>query len=194
MAFLKRSWPLGAIFAPLALILILAPFNRAQAPAAPGQASAATGSITILLNGKVIGAAPVLNLQAAPTTAVPSGVLGSCQPNAVLNSIDCNFNINSVFAASIPQVQAGLNVCAPAGGTPSYACLLPGQALGAYTLHMPIWFVPDVSCVSSCTVQMVASLPPVSIKQSDGVTDPGGALIGGRGYWIWYDGMVFRIA
>jgi hypothetical protein len=148
-----------------------------------------------MVNGQVVGAAPVLNLQAFGASVLPSGVVGSCSPNSTLNSIDCNFNTNTVYTPNVAQVQAGLNVCITATGTPAYACpTLGGIALQTYTTGQPIFLVPDVTCSTSCTVQIVQGAAPVAIKLSNGTMDPDGSLLGGQGRWIWFDGTVFRLS
>jgi hypothetical protein len=162
-------------------------------PPAPGSASVATGTITILLNGAVIGAAPVLNLQATSASGGASGILGTCVPDATLNSIDCNLNINSVFTATLDQVHANQNFCDSTNGTTGYTCDLPSKALLAYARGNAFLLAVDTTCVPGCSLTINGLQPPLTVYQSDGATAANGTPIAGHAVWVWFDGTVLRL-
>ena len=84
------------------------------------------------------------------------------------------------------------NYCFSATGSTSYACRISNGTLAAYSTGMTFVLVVDVPCNTKCSLN-VDALGPVSIKRSDGVTDPGGTLAAGQPQWVFYDGKVFRL-
>jgi hypothetical protein len=97
----------------------------------------------------------------------------------------------AVFATKIVQESGACNVLVSNNGTTAYTPSLAGcQALTAYTQWQVFALVVDTTCSSSCTIN-IDGLGIKSIKQSDGVTDPGGTLIANRPRNIAYNGSVF---
>ena len=193
MAVLNQPLKWLAVFGVCAVWIGVVLLLQAQPPATPGQAAVATGTITILLNGQVIGAAPVLNLLAQSPGAGPSGILGSCVPNAALNSIDCGLNLNSVVAPTFGQLYANPLFCKSSNGTIAYVCSL-NNFPGPPTVGMTVDLLTDTTCVVSCTLNLTGGAgPSYTIYQSDGATAPNGAIISGQLKPLWFDGTVLRI-
>jgi hypothetical protein len=152
----------------------------------PGSVNAATGTITILLNGAPVGTTQVLNM------ALGTGVLWSCAPDAALNSVDCNGNFNSALIATHDQIHANDNFCDSTNGTPQYTCSLSSKALLSYSRGSAFLLAVDTTCSTICALS-VNGLPSITINQPDGVTAPNGLLAAGRARWIWFDGSIFRL-
>lgn len=165
----------------------------AQAPSTPSTPQACNGAVTVLLNGSPLPSpfsGCVLNIKSGP------GILATPASDPAIGGTDISFSLNTAFAPSFVQLQANPLYCASSNGTPQYACSLSGNgpALAKYSKGLELLFLPDVTCAAACSLQVdQGGTQPISIKQPDGVTDPGGALIAGQAKHIWFDGSVFRI-
>jgi hypothetical protein len=159
--------------------------THAQAPSQPGPAQAATGTITILVNGQPIATGSVINLTGG------SGVVASAKADPAISGTDIELDSNTAVLASLDQVHAGPNACVSTNGTTTYTCKLPNRALPAYGTG-PYLLIPDVACPANCTVD-IDGRGALSIKQADGITDPDGAITARQAYWIWYDGTLMRL-
>jgi len=158
-------------------------FLKAQPPAPPGQAQAASGTITILVDGKAVATGGVINLKAG------NGVVATATPNLAINGTDIEFDSSTAFLATIDQVHSNLNFCHSSNGTPSLTCDLPSRALPAYLPGAVFLVLSDTSCVP-CSLN-ISTLGVRGVKQADGTTDA--ALAGGQPRFVWYDGVVFRL-
>lgn len=164
------------------LFILVALTARAQAPAPPGPPSAATGTITILLNGQVIGSAPVLNLQAYGLAT--SGILATAVPNSSLNSIDIVFNANSILVPTFNQIENNPNFCNSTNGTPNCTCMLPYAPLTSYQAGQEFLLSSTTPC---STLSINNIIPPITIMQNNGTT-PTTVQFGKIGF----DGTYFR--
>ena len=169
----------------IALLITAVVALRAQ-PSAPGQPLACGGGITVLLNGVPLSAGCVLNIKAG------SGIVATPAANPAIGGTDLSFSYNTALIATHDTTHSNENFCDSTNGTTLYACKLPNKALLAYARGNTFFLAVDVTCAASCTVN-IDTVGPISIKQSDGTTDPGGLLIAGQGKWIWYDGKIFRL-
>ncbi|HMD47786.1 MAG TPA: hypothetical protein VKG79_01755, partial [Bryobacteraceae bacterium] len=111
---------------------------------------------------------------------------------AAANRITCAPSYNSALVATHDSVHNNENYCFSTNGTTQYTCKLPYKVITAYQTGMTFMLVADAPCNSFCSLN-VDSVGPVNIKRSDGITDPGGALIAGEPQWVFYDGKVFRL-
>ena len=160
-------------------------------PPAPAVTPPTATPLTIMLGGQVVGSTSVLNFQ--PTSATPSGILAFCAPDAALNSIDCGFNVNSAYAATLAQIENNPNFCNSSNGTTQYTCKMPDTALLAYRLGQAFLLRVDATCAATCSLQIDGLSSPITIAQADGMTPPNGTLIAGQPRWAFYDGVVFRL-
>lgn len=166
-------------------LMLIAVSLRGQ-PAPPSGVQAASGTVTVLLNGLPIGTAGVLNFLPG------NGVLWTCRPNPSLNSIDCGSGYNTALIATHDTVHANENFCYSSNGTTLYTCKMPNKALLSYQLGQSFLLLVDTTCAASCQVN-IDTVGPITLKQADGVTAPNGTLIAGRARWVWYDGTIFRL-
>ena len=165
------AWPAG-VTQPLAATL--------NAPA---------GNVVNSLAIVAAGTAGAINIYASGATDLVIDISGYYLPSPTQPSIQL---------VTFGQLYANPLLCLSVNGTFAYTCKLPFFALSSwystYQAGMMFFLVPDTTCSAACSlvVDGVGSAP-VSIKQSDGVTDPGGQIVAGVGTWVWFDGKVFRI-
>ncbi len=144
-------------------------------------------NVTLEVGAKPIGTRAKLNLESG------SGIVEACRDEGVTNNrITCTPSYNSALISTHDSVHSNENYCFSTNGTPQYTCKLPYKVIAAYQTGMTFVLVADAACSSFCSLN-VDSVGPVSIKRSDGTTDPGGALIAGEPQWVFYDGKVFRL-
>ena len=155
---------------------------HAQPPAPPGQAQAASGTITVLVDGKPIATGGVINLKSG------SGVLATATPNPAINGTDIEFDSNTVFLATLGQVQSILAFCHSTNGTAQLTCNLPSRALPAYQQGQVFLLLSDTSC-TSCNLN-IDNLGVKGIKDANDNDAPITKLIP---KWVFYDGVVFRL-
>jgi len=167
-----------AVILDFAALLLL----KAQPPAPPGPAQAASGTITIMVDGKPINTAGVINIRSG------NGVMAMATPNPALSGTDILFDINSVVAATLDQVHNNINFCNSTNGTGQFTCKLPNRALPAYQAGQVFLLVADQSC-TSCSLN-VDNVGSKGIKDAAGNDAPITKL---TPRWIWYDGVVFRV-
>jgi len=144
-------------------------------------------NVTVLLDGKPVGTRGALNLESG------NGVLETCRDEGAANNrITCEHSYNSAVMATHDSVHNNENYCFSSNGTTQYTCKLPSKAIRAYQAGMTFVLVADATCLTACTLN-IDSLGSVSIKKSDGITNPGGALSAREPQWVFYDGRVFRL-
>jgi len=182
MALLKRDWPFWAVFT-----LLLAVALSGQPPAPPGQAQAASGTITILVDGKPVATGGVINLRSG------SGVIASAVANPSLSGTDILFDYNTAFIQSRNQgIENPDHTCISGNGTVAYTCTT-GSAWQSYTRGAWVFLIPDTQSNSQTSLS-ISGLGPVAIKLSDGTTSCGALLQPGRIYLLVYDGVVWRMS
>jgi len=145
-----------------------------------------TRALTVQVGGATVGTRSTLNLVSA------NGIVETCADNAASNRVDCTPSYNSALISTHDTSHANENYCNSTIGITAYTCRLPFKALVAYRAGMTFLLNTDVTCDSTCSVNIDGN-GPTSIKRIDGVTSPGGALISGQPQWIFYDGTVFRL-
>lgn len=161
-------------------------FKATGQPAPPGQATACAGGVTILLAGKPLSAGCVLNILPG------NGIIATPSADPAIGGTDLSFSYNSALIPTLDTEHANPNYCKSTNGTPAYTCKLPVKQLVEYTEGQAFLLNVDQACSAGCTLA-VDLLPSRTIKNSDGVTDPNGALIPGRAQWVWFDGTIFRM-
>ena len=87
----------GTLLAGLGILLM------AQAPASPSQPQAASGTITILVNGKPIATGGAINLKSGP------GVIASASPDPSINGTDIEFDADTAVMLERSADQAGID-------------------------------------------------------------------------------------
>ena len=120
-----------------------------------------------------------------------TGIIQSCHPDGSAR-ITCAPSTDSAIVARRDDIHGTQNYCSSATGSTSYACRISNGTLAAYSTGMTFVLVVDVPCNTRCSLN-VDALGPISIKRSDGVTDPSGTLAAGQPQWVHYDGKVFRL-
>lgn len=148
-------------------------------------ASAHAQNITVQVGGRPVGSGTTLNFESG------TGIIQSCHPDGA-NRITCTPSYDSAIIPNRDALHGTQNYCSSATGNTSYACRISSGTLATYTPGMTFVLVVDVPCNNRCSLN-VDALGPISIKRSDGVTDPGGALAAGQPQWVHYDGSVFRL-
>ncbi len=142
-------------------------------------------NITVQVGGKPVGSGTTLNFESG------NGIIQSCHPDSGAR-ITCAPAYDSAVIPHRDSVHGSQNFCSSANGTSSYECRISNGTLPSYTTGMTFVLVVDVPCKAVCSLN-VDALGPVSIKRSDGVTDPTGTLTAGQPQWVFYDGKVFRL-
>ena len=174
---------LAVVLAWLALAIVT---NLHGQPPAPGTPIAATASIGILVGGRPIAAEPNINF------ASGNGILETAVDNPAASRVDVMPGFNTALIPTHDTVHANENFCDSSNGTTLYTCKLPNKALLIYQRGQTFLLVADVTCATSCSLN-IDTVGPISVKRSDGTTDPGGLLIAGEAKWIYYDGKIFRL-
>jgi len=146
----------------------------------------AYGQITIQVGGKQVGTRGTLNF------ANSAGIFQSCTDNSGAGRVDCSGSYNSAIVATHDTVHGNENYCDSSNGTNVYTCALPFKTLTQYQIGMTVVLRTDATCTTSCSLN-IDNLGLKSLKQADGTTDPGGAIIAGQPQWIFFDGTVFRL-
>ncbi|MGP0071154.1 MAG: hypothetical protein ACLPWF_04380 [Bryobacteraceae bacterium] len=150
-------------------------------------ASLAAQSVTVEVGAQPVGTRRALNLQSG------NGILETCSDEGAGNNrVTCTPSYNSALISTHDSVHNNENYCLSSNGTTQYACKLPFKAATAYQTGMTFVLVTDATCSASCSLN-IDTLGPVTIKRSDGTTDPGGTLGAGEPQWVFYDGRVFRL-
>jgi len=149
----------------------------------------AYAQIAIQVGGKPVGTRSTLNFTNA-AGASASGILQACSDDG--SRVNCSSSYNTAFIATHDTVHDNENYCNSTNGANAYTCRLPFKQLGSYQAGMTFLLTVESTCAGSCSLN-IDSLGPVNIKQADGSTDPGGAIVAGQPQWIFYDGKVFRL-
>lgn len=157
-----------------------------QVPANPSNLQAASGSITVTLNGTPIASGPILNLVSGSNTTA------TATPTTNGTTIQFDANTSTLLSKATDQAGTG-KYCHSANGTAVYTCTLSAsQKLTALTAGMTLILVADTACAAgSCTLVVDATSAWISIRQKDGVT--AAALVAGYPYLVFYDGLVWRV-
>ena len=154
------------------------------------QLAGGAGNLSIFTNGSFTGTRPAVNF------ATGTGITQSCADNPALNRVDCTPSVNTAVILSIKAAQSGVPLaCNSTTGNVAYTCTLAGTGsamLTAYTARMQLLLVANATCTAACALN-IDGLGNISIKQIDGVTDPGGQIVAGQPYILEYDGTVFRL-
>jgi len=174
---------LAVVFAWLALVIVTSLHGQ---PSAPGAPLLSTSSIGILVGGLPIAAEPNINF------ASGNGIVEVAVDNPAMSRVDVMPGFNTALISTHDAAHANENFCDSTNGTTLFTCKLPHKALLAYARGNVFLLATDTTCAAGCSVN-IDTVGPISLKQSDGVTDPGGLLITGQAKWIWYDGKVFRL-
>jgi len=148
-------------------------------------ALACAQNITVQVGGRPVGSANTLNFESG------TGIIQSCHPDGG-QRITCTPSYDSAVVTPRDAIHGTENVCTSATHSTSYACRISRGTLLGYSPGMTIVLVVDVPCPNQCSLN-VDALGPVSLKLSDGVTDPLGTLIPGEPQWVFYDGQIFRL-
>jgi hypothetical protein len=142
-------------------------------------------SIAVQVGGKAVGSATTLNFESG------NGIIQSCHPDGNAR-VTCAPASDSAMIPHRDDLHGTQNYCSSATGSTSYGCRISSGTIAGYTPGMTFVLVVDVPCANKCSLSLDA-LGPVSIKRSDGVSDPGGTLVAGQPQWLFFDGNVFRL-
>jgi len=144
------------------------------------------GSLAIDNNGTLVGARSVLNLIGG--VGVVNTISDTGTQINVQQSVD-----TSVIPSKAAAQSGAMFLCSSAGTSNAYTCAM-SPTLQTYTTGMVLAWKPNVNGAGGPTTLNVDTLGAVTLKQSDGVTDPASAdIVAGRLYNIWHDGTVFRL-
>jgi hypothetical protein len=144
-------------------------------------------NVTVEVGSKPIGTRRTLNLEPG------NGMVETCRDEgAASNRISCTGSVNSAVVSTHNTAHSNENYCFSSNGSTLYTCRLPYKALETYQAGMAFVLSADTTCTAACSLN-VDNLGSVTIKRSDGTTDPAGALIASQPQWVFYDGGVFRL-
>lgn len=120
-------------------------------------------------------------------------VISAVVSSYAINQMAAEIKAIETYAQTKAGDQAGAGrACADAGANDSYTCTMT-PTLTAYTTGMVINFSPNTSNTGPCSLA-IDGLSTISIKKSDGSTDPDNDdLYAGRYYLLTYDGTYFRL-
>jgi len=142
---------------------------------------------TILMDGKPI-TATTLNLMSGPS------IIWICSPVGA-SQLNCQSLANTATLVSKATLQSGAcQFINSTDGSKSYTYAMGPtcQTLQSYVPGARFWLKTVTPCPADCSLN-IDKLGQLSIKQSDGSTDPGGLFDFTRGVPIWFDGKLFRI-
>jgi hypothetical protein len=142
-------------------------------------------SINVQVGGRPVGSGNTLNFESG------SGIIQTCHPDGATR-ITCTLSYDSAVIPNRDAVHGAQNYCSSATRSTTYACRISNGTLQTYSVGMTLVLAVDVACNNQCSLN-VDGLGPISIKRSDGVTDPGGTLAAGQPQWVFYDGQAFRL-
>jgi hypothetical protein len=148
-------------------------------------AVACAQNITVQVGGRSVGAGTTLNFESG------NGIVQACHPDSG-DRITCTPAYDSAVIANRDSIHGTQNYCSSATGNTSYVCRISNGTIQGYSVGMTFVLIVDVPCGKQCSLN-IDGLGPISIKRSDGVADPGGALVPGQPQWVFYDGQLFRL-
>jgi len=149
--------------------------------------AAGAQNVTVEVGARPVGTRAKLNLESG------NGIVEACRDEGAANNrITCAPSYNSAVISTHDSVHENENYCFSSNGTTLYSCHIPYKALSAYQAGMTFVLVADAACSPSCSLN-IDNVGPVTIKKSDGTSDPGGTLNAGEPQWVFYDGKVFRL-
>lgn len=144
-------------------------------------------SIAVEVGGRPVGTRGALNLESG------NGIMESCRDEGAGNNrITCTPSYNSAVISTHDSVHSNENFCVSTNGTTQYTCKLPYKTIASYQTGMTFVLLTDAPCDAACSLN-IDSVGAVTIKKSDGTTDPAGTLAAGDPQWVFYDGRVFRL-
>jgi hypothetical protein len=150
-------------------------------------AAASAQNISVQVGGKTVGSGTTLNFESG------TGIIQACHPDPLGSTrITCTPSYDSAVIATRESIHGSQNFCSSTTRSTSYACRISSGMLANYSIGMTFVLVVDVPCNNQCSLE-VDGLGPVTIKRSDGVTDPLGTLVPGEPQWVFYDGEKFRL-
>ena len=156
-----------------------------QVPANPSNLQAASGSITVTLNGTPIASGPILNLVSGTNTTA------SASPTT--NGTTIQFDANTATLQSKASAQTGTgNYCKSSTGTVLFTCSL-SPPLTVLTPGMTLLLVSTTGTQAGQTATLYVNNvgSPASIMQQDGTT--AAVIVAGYPYLIFWDGTVWRL-
>lgn len=156
-----------------------------QVPANPSNLQAASGSITVTLNGTPIASGPILNLVSGSNTTA------TASPTTNGTTIKFDANTSTLLSKATDQAGAG-KFCNSVNGTLQFTCTLAAsQKLTVLTTGMTVILVADTAGTNA-TLNIDGVLTSgASVREKDGVT---AATIAAREpYLVFYDGLVWRV-
>jgi hypothetical protein len=137
---------------------------HAQAPAPPGQPLAASGTITVLIDGKPINTGGVLNLRSG------TGVIAAASPDPAINGTDILFSADTALMLGRATDQAGsdhsifaISNCPNLCATGKRYAANASPTLTAYTRGQFFVFTPDVTPQPGATLN-IDGLGPIAIQ------------------------------
>lgn len=119
-----------------------------------------------------------------------TGVIMPCKSSG--DSITCSPTSDTSLIPTHATIHENENYLVSTNGTTGYTATAPKKLLERYSEGMAFLLKVDATCVTACTLEIDAQ-GPVTIKRSDGLTDPNGLLVAGRAQWVWFDGKIFRL-
>lgn len=147
-------------------------------------------AITVEVGGRTVGSANTLNFKS------DTGIIQACSPDTDPTThqprITCTPAADLAVLASRDAIHGDQNYCVSATHNATYACHIANTNLLSYSTGLTFVLYVDAPCPNQCSLN-VDNVGAVSIKRSDGKTDPGGSLIAGQPQWVFYDGRVFRL-
>ncbi len=142
-------------------------------------------NINVQVGGKPVGSGNTLNFESG------NGILQSCHPDSG-GRITCAPSYDFAVVPHRNDIHGTQNYCPSVTKSSSYACRISSGTLMTYSIGMTFVLLVDVPCQDKCSLN-VDGLGPVSLKRSDGQTDPGGTLVPGQPQWVFFDGQLFRL-
>ena len=157
----------------LASLALIALAVTAQAPPPPGQPQAASGTITVMVNGKLVATGGVLNLKSG------SGVIASASPDPAINGTDITFDADT--AVMLDRMTAKLGtihaVVGTFDGVNTFAGIAGGPAIAAYAQNETFVFSHTVPLVAGSLLN-VDGVGPMPLQTAPGVAVNGGECPG----------------
>jgi len=142
-------------------------------PAPPGQPQAASGTITVLVNGKPIATGGVLNLKSG------SGVIAAASPNPALGGTDILFNADTAVMLDLAKAKTGAlySVIGKFDGNNSFTGSADGPPITSYAIGQSFVFSPASPLVAGSLLN-VDGIGPLPLQTTPGVAVKGGECPG----------------
>lgn len=141
---------------------------------ASGSACVSASSLNIDVGGSLIGTQPTLNFASGET----------CANNGGSSRVDCNLD-TALALTRLTNQKGGDLFCSNTNSTTAGVCAL-GSAITAYAqmqAGMSIIYMTNATVTTSGSVDITGgTVAGISVKQSDGTTDPSGYLVASQPY------------